>query len=261
MFYYSAPIHTTESHGPEPLLFYFSVLMYPVSGTPFEKKLRIESMKKTSILTVSARLAVAVSLFASSTSGLQASTFGIIAGDTSSTMLDDAVNGLRKQLQDVDHMTSEVIGLVNDDHLADPIALDGFDYTEVGAKLIELGFISNVDTFNRAAETIEAKGVIGFCEELKVEISKFDQLLAKTDRDLSAWARLDDDKRTEAILGNSDTNVMPALAKLQTATAQFHSFAQAGWMIFAELSYRDQPGTTSMTGYTATIEQPEPADA
>jgi hypothetical protein len=42
---------------------------------------------------------------------------------------------------------------------------------------------------------------------------------------------------------------------------KFDNFAQVGLLTFAELSYRDQPGITSMTGYTAAIEQPEPAEA
>lgn len=215
-------------------------------------------MKKTNIMTVSARLAVAVSLLASSASGLQASAFGVIAGDTSPTMLDD-VSGLRQQLQDVDHLAGEIIGLVDANHLSDPIAFDGFDYKEVGAKFIELGFVGDIDIFKSAGESIEEDGILGFVEDLKTRVSQFDQLLAKIGHDLDAWTKLDDEKRIDAILGNDDNNVMPALAKLQTATAQFHSFAQAGWLIFAELSYIDQ--STSFYGYTAAIKQPETADA
>lgn len=195
-------------------------------------------MKKT-IMTVSARLAAACALLSSTAMAVQASAFDTISGDNAPSDIDGIVMEMRQQLDPVNATLSELLGIIQERNLTDPISADNFDIDAVGAKFRAAGMISDVTVWNAAATVIEKNGFYGFIEEAKVQMSKLDQMLAATETKLSSWGMLDDDDRMSAIMNNDDTNIIMSLAVMQTSVIAFANFAMAGILIFAELSYVD----------------------
>ncbi len=204
-------------------------------------------MMKTNLIVAVAKIAASASALAMAVSATQVSAYNTIAGSSDSNPNDHLADA-RHQAVSTKHLTDELLGIMTSEHASDPIAMDNFDIDAVGAKLRKAGLISDMTSWNDAAGKIESDGFAAYLDDLKARVSTLDQQLAGIDQKIGAWMQLDYDQRIAAISGNTDDNVVPALAKIKVDAQQFDAFTQAGLMTFAELSYVDDENGSLVSG-------------
>lgn len=218
-------------------------------------------MKKTSIVGIAARLAAGIALVSSTALTAQATVFGTIAGDTQPTDLDDMFLKMHKQFDNINAISYEMIAMINDKHLVDPISADGFDFKAIGAQMLAAGMITDTGIWTDTVTVIEGKGFAAYVDQLQKRMSVLDKLLGTVGVKISHWAELDEDDRIAAVMENTDANIIPALAQLHTAVVTFQSYAMIGVLTFAQMSYIDNDTSSLVLTAAVVDKQPVPADA
>lgn len=194
-------------------------------------------MKKQTL--AASRIAVSVALLCAATFATTAQAHNVVSNDADPSMVTNSVNTMRTELQNTFRAMDELVAVINADDLTDPVAIDDFDVNAARTRFLAAGLIADPTIWDDAAGIIEAKGFVPYIEDLKARMSKFDVLLAETGTKIGAWSELDSDDRIDAVINNTDHNIMVPLAQLQAQMTKLHGFAQVGLLVYAELSYTD----------------------
>lgn len=219
-------------------------------------------MKKTSIVGIAARFAAGIALVSSTALTAQAAAFGTIAGDKEPNGIDDMFLKMRKQFEHINYDARELTGMINDQMLADPVTVDGFDFQTIGEQLFKSGMIADMAIWNDAATTMKSKkGFMAYIDQVQTRLSTLDQMLATIGSKIAHWATLSEDDRMAAVMNNTDDNIMPALAQLHAAVTMFGNYTMVGVIVFAQMSYDStDTGALAPTDSVA-AKQLEAADA